>query len=179
MRQFKNDVYATEETQIFQFIKMEILMNRNLIGAKRSNEDMKRLEKVIDDIYAKYKDFAKASDADKAIVALTESQLLTAKASKQAQTSEFVKLQDKQSDIMKSLKATRDQRIKDLEKEGDTFLGLIKKFMHDKWREKEGKQLSLVNAAAMKAKTELGKQHKYIDGQYDSPILSAETIDSE
>jgi hypothetical protein len=36
MSQFKDDVFPTEETQIFQLIKFEILMQRNLKGAKRA-----------------------------------------------------------------------------------------------------------------------------------------------
>src|SRR5688500_11468587 len=39
MSQFKEDVFATEETQIFLLIKYEILLQRNLKSTKKTEED--------------------------------------------------------------------------------------------------------------------------------------------
>lgn len=176
VKQFQNDVLATEETQIFQVIKLEILMNRNLKGSKSSLQHIAKLERVLTTLYEKYPDFSDAPDSEKQTALTLESQLLTSKSAHQTKSTEFVKLQDKHSALFKELKATREQRIRNVSDQQHTFLGLLRQFQDEDWRKKEGRQLALAQAAGIKAYDDLGKHHKYADGQIDQPILSEETV---
>jgi len=175
MSQFKQDVLPTEETQIFQLIKFEILMNRNLKSSKRQLRDIHRLEKELTSLYTKYAD-TDMPDNEKSFAQSLENQLISERAGIQARSTEFIKLQEKHSSLMKELKGTRDQRIKNIENSKQDFLSLLKMLQEADFRETEGKQMELVKLAATKEVKKLGEYHTYADGTLDRPILSADTI---
>ncbi len=108
-----------------------------------------------------------------------DAQLVSARAAEQSKTQDYVKLQERYDQLMKSLKATRDQRVKDAESGKETFLGLIKMLQQRDIQEKEGRQMGLMQLAAAKEYNNLGQLHKYEDGNIDRPILSADTVDLE
>jgi len=172
--QFKNDVLPSEETQIFHLIKLEILMQRNLRGAKKSLSDIRRLEMELTKIYGKYTDGKDMPDTIRNFVLNLENQLLSARSAQQSKSTEYVKLQEKHSAIMKELKATRDQRITKADNAKKDFLTLLKQFQEADYREAEGKQMAMVQLATRKEMKRLTEYHEYIDGTVDKPILNAE-----
>lgn len=177
--QFKKDILPTEETQVYLLIKLEIMMNRNLRGAKRSLQDIARLERQLKAIYDKYEDFNDALDSDKASALSLESQLLTSKTAHQAKSNEFIKLQEKHSSLLKELKATREQRTKNMQEQQHTFLGLLKQFQDERWRKNEGRVMAMAQEAGKRSYKKLGSQHNYPDETVDRPILSPDTINLE
>ncbi len=175
MSQFKEDVLPTEETQIFQLIKFEILMQRNLKGAKRASGDIRRMENELTKIFNEYegKDM---SDETRTLVLNIENQLLSARSAQNSKSTEFVKLQEKHSSLLKELKATRDQRISKIENSSKDILGLLKAMQDQKFRAAEGRQQALVNLAVEREGERLSEFHQFEDGVVDRPILSADTV---
>ncbi len=178
MSQFKGDVLATEEIQIMQAIKFDILMSRNLRARQKAIIDIKKLETIQEKLLAKFGGNIEALDeSDKNFIITLESQLQAAKAAEQDRTSEYVKLQDRHESLMKTLKATRDQRIKQIESSKVSFLGFLKMLAERDKQESEGRQLELMKLATDKEMDRLGRPHKFEDGNEDSPILCSETVD--
>ena len=178
MRQFRADVLATEETQIFMAIKLELLMSRNLQQRKKALEDIVRLEDMQRDHLGAFGgDVHQMSDQDKAFSLNLENQLLQAKQAEQSRTTEYGKLQERHDALMKGLKATRDQRIKQIEQSKTSFLGVIRMLQDRDRQEAEGREIELTRMAADKEYVRLGRPIRYDDGNYDSPILSADTVD--
>lgn len=178
MSQFKGDVLATEEIQIIQAIKFDILMSRNLKARQRALKDISRLEGIQEDLLRKFNgDISSLGDEDKNFIITLETQLQSAKAAEQDRTSEYVKLQDRHESLMKTLKATRDQRIKQIESSKVSFLGFLKMLSERDKQESEGRQLELMKLASETELKRLGRPHKFADGNEDSPILCADTVD--
>jgi hypothetical protein len=106
-----------------------------------------------------------------------ETQLQAARASEQSHTNEYVKLQERYDNIMKSLKATRDQRVKDIASSRVNFLGLVKMLQQKEMQLREGRAAELMRIAGEKEHKRLGRLHEFEDGSVDRPILSADTVD--
>lgn len=175
MAQFQEDVLSSEETQIFHQIKFEILMQRNLKGCKRAQIDIRRLEKEMSQMIIKYENEDMPKDARDLLMAL-ENQLLSLRSAMNSKSTEYVKLQEKHSAILKELKATRDQRITKFQDSDKNIMSLLKEMQTAKFRNEEGRQQALVNLAVKKEEERLTGYHTYEDGTVDQPILSSETL---
>jgi hypothetical protein len=179
LSQFKDNVLPSEETQIFMLLKNEILINRNLADKQRATSDMARMQTMLDDIYARYSAGVEMSDADKQLAADLNEQLTASRAAMSVRTSEYIKLQEKHSDLMKQLKATRDQRMKHIESSKESFIEILKELLHEEKRTKEGEHMELMRMAAEKEKGRMATLHTYADGGVDRPFLNADTVELE
>lgn len=179
LSQFKENVLPSEETQIFILIKNEILMNRNLADKQRASTDMATMHKMLDDIYARYAAGAEMKDADKELAANLNEQLTASRAAMSVRTTEFIKLQEKHSDLMKQLKATRDQRLKSIESSKESFIEIMKSLMNEERRLKEGEHMELMRLAAEKERGRMSEFHTYADGAVDRPFLNSDTVGLE
>jgi hypothetical protein len=177
MSQFRGDVLASEETQVFQTIKFELLMSRNLKERRKSREDVERLEDMQRNFVISHPDPRQWSPDDKAYALDLEGQLTTSKQAEQNRTNEYVKLQERHDALLKALKSTRDQRVKQIESSKISFLGVIRQLQERDEANLQGRQLELTKLAGMKEHERLGRPVKYEDGSEDSPILSADTVD--
>ena len=104
--QFRKDVLATEELQIVDTIKLEVLMNRALREQQESMERVRALDAEIE--LEKTKD---SDQQDKEMVFNLERQIASLRAAKESLSREFKDLQTKKASMYKDLKATREQRI--------------------------------------------------------------------
>jgi hypothetical protein len=172
MGQFGGDVLPSEETQVFDCIKFEILKSRNMAERKRARQDISRLEDELDQLG--HPDDYDEKRRSKALV--LETQLNISRAAEQSRTSEYVKLQERHDALMKSMKSTRDQRIRDISTGTETVLGLLKKLKQAEFRQAEGREMELMKMAAGREYERLGRPHEYEDGNTDRPILSSETV---
>lgn len=180
MSQFNNNVEPSEETQIFQSIKLEILMSRNLIARKACLKDAERIERLLGEFLGKFKgDTGAMSDDDRAYALNLEQQLAGLRASETIRTTEYEKLGSAHAKLQKDLKATRDQRIREVEDGKVSYLGLIKMLQQREQAEKEGRTRELLKMAADKELGRLSQYHRYEDGSLDRPILSDETVDGD
>lgn len=170
--QFRKDVLATEELQIVDTIKLEVLMNRALREQQESMERVRALEAEID--------LEKARDSDqqdKEMIFNVERQIASLRAAKESLSREFKDLQTKKASMYKDLKATREQRIEKLESNKQTLSSLVNKILRNpEFYEQEGKALEKMRLAMEKEKERLSDYHTYADGTLDQPFLTPETV---
>jgi hypothetical protein len=171
IRQFREDVLPAEELQIKQFITIDILINRSMKERKRHIAETEKLQREVD------KEYAKADDQrDIPRLANLETQLTFARNSIANYTNEYTKLLAEQQKISKDLKATREQRIKRIEDGKSSWVGLIRMLEDEIVREKEGREMVILNMATEKAKETLMDYHQYQDGKVDIPFLTPEAV---
>lgn len=170
--QFRKDVLATEELQIVDTIKLEVLMNRALREQQESMERVRVLEAEIDLERARDSD-----QQDKEMIFNMERQIASLRAAKESLSREFKDLQTKKASMYKDLKATREQRIEKLESNKQTLSSLVNKILRNpEFYEQEGKALEKMRLAMEKEKERLSDYHTYADGTIDQPFLTPETI---
>jgi hypothetical protein len=170
--QFRKDVLATEELQIVDTIKLEVLMNRAL---REQQESMIRVRALEQEIEIEKR---RASDQqDKELIFNLERQIASLRAAKESLSREFKDLQTKKASMYKDLKATREQRIEKLESNKQTLASLVNQILKDpEFYEEEGKALEKMRLAVLKERERLSDYHTYGDGSIDRPLLTPETI---
>lgn len=167
--QFRKDVLATEELQIVDTIKLEVLMNRALREQQETILRVKALEAEVD--------ARQARGEDPEAVFNLERQVASLRAAKESLSREFKDLQTKKAGLYKDLKATREQRIEKLESDKQTLSSLVNKILRDPdFYEQEGKALERMRMAMEAEKERLSDYHKYDDGTLDQPFLTPETV---
>lgn len=171
IKQFREDVLSAEELQIKQFITIDILINRSMKERKRHISETEKLQRMVDEIYNKLE-----ADRDIPKLANLETQLSFARNSIANYTNEYTKLLNEQQKISKDLKATREQRIKRIEDGKSSWSGLIRMLEDETIREKEGREMEILDMAASKVKEKLYDYHHYQDGVIDKPLLNAESV---
>ncbi|MHA2389137.1 MAG: hypothetical protein ACXACW_10505 [Candidatus Hodarchaeales archaeon] len=170
--QFRKDVLATEELQIVDTIKLEILMNRALREQQKSMESVRELERDIETEKRLPND-----EQDKEQIFSMERQIASLRAAKEALSREYKDLQTKKSGMFKELKATREQRIHKLENNKSTMAGLIEKILRDPdFFEEQGKYIEKMRMAMEKEMERLTDYHEYEDGTVDQPFMTPETV---
>jgi len=180
MSQFKNDVLPSEESQIFDIIKLDLLKSRNMIERKRAREQISSFESQQEKLIRQYGDDVSIwTDQQRETMNMIENQLQVLRGAEQSKTTEFTKLQERCDKLMENLKATRGQRIKEIETGKETFIGLLKQLQQKDILEREGRMTGLTKMAADKEYNRLGQLHQFEDGNIDRPILSADTVDLE
>ena len=172
IKQFREDVLPAEELQIKQFITIDILINRSMKERKRHISETEKLQKLVDAEYAKSE-----SDRDIPKLANLETQLSFARNSIANYTNEYTKLLNEQQKISKDLKATREQRIKRIEDGKSSWTGLIRMLEDEEIREKEGREMEILNMASKKFFDTLSDYHQFQDKTLDKPFLTPETIE--
>jgi len=170
MAQFKNDVLVTEEKQIFQAIELEIFLNRNKRYRKQALDEIIRLKKLLN------KALNSDKDESETYISGLERQIQFVSADEHGKTMEYKTLLEKYEAIMKSLKATRDQRIKNIESSTKSFVGFLKALEDNEVREQEGRQMELLKLAIDKERGRLSSYHEYDDKSIDRPLLNAESV---
>lgn len=170
--QFRRDVLATEELQIIDTIKLEVLMNRALREQQETINTIRELEESIAEEEAKA-----VADRDKEYHFSLQRQVASLRSAKEALSRDYKELQTKKSAMFKDLKATREQRVQKLESNKTTFAGLISKLLQDPdFFEEQGRQMELMRLAAKGAKKELSGYHTFADGKVDRILLSEDSV---
>jgi len=177
--QFKDDVFHTEEIQIVDTIKLEILMNRCL---KAQNENIKQVAELeqIKNEESKKIPFLEQRDKEEAFreLANIDRQIAVLIASRAELSRDFKDLQTKKSSMIKDLKGTREQRIKAIEDSKQTFAALIKKIILDPdFRHDTGIEMEKMRLAMDKERERLSAAHTYEDNITDQPFLTPETVE--
>jgi hypothetical protein len=167
--QFKEDVLATEETQILQLIKFEIFMYRIEIDRKKNLDYKLKLEKKIEQ-----ESLQPNPSVD--LIINFEEQIAAQDAAVHGHGIQYVKYQEKHEKILSSLKATRDQRIKNIQNASTTILGVIKDLEKEDTREQRGREMAIMKAGLEKETVRLGQLHKYDDDMLDQPLLNSRTV---
>ena len=158
-------------SKIKQFITIDILINRSMKERKRHIADTEKLQEEVDREYKLPED---VRDGPK--LANLETQLSFARNSIANYTNEYTKLLNEQQKISKDLKATREQRIKRIEDGKSSWIGLIRMLEDEEIREREGREMEIMNMAVEQQVKNLSEYHTYQDGEVDTPLLTPETV---
>jgi len=170
--QFRDDVLPTEELQIIDAIKLEILMNRALIGQQTNMSGIREYEEQV--TIEKSKDL---EVQDKDHIYNLERQVAVCRAAQDSLTREYKDLQTKKASMLKDLKATREQRIKRLEDSKQTFIGWVRNLMSNpEARRQMGNDMEKMRLAMEVEKERLSEYHQYEDGNIDQPFLTPDTV---
>lgn len=172
LMQFNENVLATEELQIKQWITLEIFIHRSMKERKKYMEDCERIEKDI----SREKKEIEAGIGDQNKLDALEQQLSFVRASISAYANEHTKYLEKISAITKELKGTRDQRLKRVEDGKVTWTGLIADLDDVKRRVTEGREMELMRLAMDNSRKQLMEEHIYEDKKFDLPLLNSESI---
>lgn len=168
--QFNNDVFPTEEFQIIDAVKLELLMSRILSRQQELRESIDGLEKAItaaelEDDYEKANEYKRQHGI-----------LLSAR---EATEKDYRDNLAKKHGILKELRATRDQRVKAIESSRETMIGWMKRVIEDgDLREKLGYDMEKMRMAKEKERERLSQYHKYEDEVEDIPFLNPETVEN-
>lgn len=168
--QFRDDVYPTEEMQVVDTIKLEILMNRCLCQQQQCMDDIKLLEQQL---------LFERGQEEKDIQQITtlERQIGVLRAAQESLNSDFKDMLNRKNLILKEMKATRDARIKHLESNKHNFLSIIRRIVEDReFRVRLGRDMEKMRLATNVEYERLSEYHKYIDGEVDQPLLTPENI---
>jgi hypothetical protein len=169
--QFRDDVFHTEEIQIVDTIKLEILMNRSL---KFQNDNIKAISALEQ---AKIEE-SQQTDPDIDMMINIDRQIAVLRASQEAISRDYKDLQTKKSAMIKDLKGTREQRIKAIEDSKTTFASLIKKIIMDsEFRKSAGVEMEKMRLAMDAERKRLSEAHTYEDSITDQPFLTPETVE--
>jgi hypothetical protein len=169
-QQFRELVH-TEFKQVKQLITIDVLMHRHMTDRKRSQEEIERLEKILKREYDK-----PAAQQDINVITQLETNLQANRAASSQKTKEYKDLQEKHQALMKDLKATRDQRTKNLDQKGK-FLDVLKMLTDEDSRRLINEEVGLYKLGVEVEKKRLSQLHKYKDGVVDRALLTPETVD--
>lgn len=169
--QFAEDVTHTEEMQILETIRTEVLINRGMQDRKEVMDRIGSLQQLIDDEMQKPK-----QDRDNNALAAFHTQMGAAVASKSAYINEHEKLLTKKERLLKDLKGTREQRKRNAEDAKTNFSAWLRQLDDEDVRKREGYDMEVQRIASEKALERLSEYHTYEDGGIDQPILNNETI---
>ena len=170
-KQFNEDVTHTEEMQILEVIRTEILINRSMEDRQEIMRQISLLETLIDDEMDKGED-----NRNTQAIAMWQSQLGSYIGSKSSYINEHEKLLTKKVTFLKDLKGTREQRKRVADDAKTNFSLWLRQLDDLDMREKEGFDMEVQSIAANKARARLAELHEYEDGEVDQPLLNHETL---
>lgn len=177
-KQFNYDVLPTEELQMINAIRFEILINRNM---EQRNTCQARIDEMDVEIIQIEKEIKLTIDPDerheliekatelKSMRNITEMAITT-------RTGELEKFTTKLQASYKDLKSTRDQRYRQLQDNRTNFIDWLKDLDNRDFISREGKELALRKLAFKKEKERLSGLHTFLDGKTDQLLLTPETL---
>ena len=172
--QFAEDVTHTEEMEILEVIRTEVLINRGMEDRQEILRNIARLNGLIEDEMSKPLDMQ-----DMTAIASFQTQLGGAISSKSAYINEHEKLLTKKERLLKDLKGTREQRKRKADDAKTNFSAWLRQLDEDGLKKEEGYDMEVHRVAADKAMDRLAGYHAYEDGMVDQPILNADTLIEE
>lgn len=171
IKQFREDVYYTEELQVKQWITLEIQSNRVLEDRRKSMEQIERMEEMLNQEKIKPPGLQDVNQ-----MAALESDISMIRNSMSNYTSEHVKILDKIDAITKNLKAARSDRVKKIEDSKTSFTGFLKALEDPDIRVRVGEDAEIQRMAKDKVADKLAQYHTYADGLVDQPLLTPDTV---
>jgi len=170
--QFKDDVFPTEELQVIDVIKLELLMNRCL----KSNKDNIQTLSIYEDLLKTERSKSK-EDQDMDYILNIERQLASLRASQESLNKDYRELQSKKASMLREMKGTREQRIKRLEDSKQSFVSWIANLIQDpETMKRYGIEMEKMRLAMVKEQERLSAYHRYEDDTVDQPFLTPNTV---
>ena len=174
--QFDYDILPTEELQIIDLVKAEIMMERSLNEIKECKDALTRtkveLELIDDDSNDEEEKKKRVQDLEKQAFGYRTASATLKK--------EYGEMQKTKNSLFKDLKATRADRIKRIDSRKESFISWIEDLMENPVRRKElGLKMEKYRLATEEEYKRLSQNHKYENGQVDQPILNKDTVNDD
>lgn len=178
MRQFdESEMLATEEIQVFDFIRCELHMSRNLREQKKIHSEMEILNGEQDLLRDKIKKCKPDAKRDlQTELAKVEERYNRAATNLKDVSSRYLSADSRKSQLLKELKGTRADRVKQIEGSKHSYIGLLKALMQESFRDQQQEQLQMMQLATLKERERLSAPHKFQDGVTDQPLLTPTTV---
>ncbi len=170
--QFK-EMSPTEVTQLHQLITLELFMNRHNRDRRKIQEEIEIFEKLL----RKERELSSAEIHIEKLQRMEDS-LLACRSATGAKTKEYKDLLEKHEAILKNLKGTREQRMKNMQEAGK-FISVLKELEVQSRRQTIGEVMGLVDLAVTKERERLAAPHQFMDGMIDQPLLVPELVEQE
>ena len=178
VEQMENNLTATEESQVLNMIKLEILMDRNLISNRQSLESLVIYEQtsqaIIDSVGG---DYSLLDEDQLKQIQDCQNQITSIRDGQGFRNKQHMEMQTQLNSIHSKLKTSRDQRVGQILDAKKSFGAYLKELMDIKNQEKESRWIELNNMAVEKEEKRLSRAHKYADGSYDNPMLTADILE--
>lgn len=173
--QFEDDVLHTEELQMIDYIKLEILMDRLGKDDHKMRMDIVRFEKELLDELA-----LPLTSQDQAKLNNLERQITMLKNAQKDILDSHTKMLSHKEKLLMSMKGTRDARIKLIETGKENISSWMKLLLSQPHvRHKMGIEMEKMRLAAQEEYKRLSEYHTYADGTVDQPILTSDTVVDE
>ena len=173
--QFRDDVLPTEELQVVDVIKLELLMNRSLKCSKDSIEQLNIHESMLN--LEREKD---REDQDTDLMISAQRAIAGIRAAQESLNKDYRELQSKKQSMLREIKGTREQRVKRLEDSKQSLVAWVASLMQDPELAKSyGLEMEKMRLAMEREKERLSAFHKYQDGTVDRPFLSVDSVKKE
>lgn len=170
--QFRDDVIPTEELQVVDLIKLELLMNRSLKHNKENIEQIAAFEALI-----QVERQQGPAQQDNDVIFNLERQVASLKASTESLNKDYRELQTKKNSMLKEMKATREQRVKRLEDSKQSFTNWLAYLVSNpEIARGYGLEMEKMRLAMDKERERLSEFHKYQDETVDQPFLTPDTV---
>lgn len=170
--QFKEDIIPSERSQIFNAIKMDMMMSKLMQRNKVIEENMAEIEEDIRAIRDN-----EHMDADTRQKRITE--LRQYRQDSYGHYNANIRVYQEQTVIymkmLVDLKASRAQRKTNDEELKNTFLGLLRNMKDDNQRTKIGEDCELEKLAAEAEEKRYSSTTSYLDGTVDTPFVTGKT----
>ena len=174
MLQFDSNIMYTEEVQLKQWILLQILADRSMKSRKSAMQESENLQVQVDMLTQMDEE-----ERDDNLLNSLNQQLGFAREGMIAFTREHGTILDKIKDIERSLKATREARVKKIEDSRTSWQGYLRALEDEQKRGNVGEDAEYKKLAKDKAIERLGAWHKYEDGAVDQPLLTPENAISQ
>lgn len=169
VKQFRDDILHTEELQIVDVIKLQLMMDRN---QKKQKQAMDHIDFLRSEIAKERKN---TPPDDKKLQSLSQD-LAASFSGIEALDKDHVMLLKEKNNALQKIKATREQRVHQIENSKETLVGWVKQlYTNPKLRYDLGIKMEKMRIATQVEFSRLSAPHIFADGVVDRPILNHET----
>lgn len=172
LEQFNENIQHTEEIQVIDVIKIEVLSNRVLTAEKQQEKAIEELQTAIRAERKK-----PIAERNSEYILNMEKQVANLYAAIETISREYRDLLKQKNAMLDKLKATRDHRIQSLENKHESIINWFRELENNPTlRKKLGLEMEKSRLAAKEEYMRLSDWYTYADGMVDQPILCAETV---
>lgn len=173
MSQFSKDIpLSTERMQMVELVRIEILINRVMRKLKDSDVTFKKTEDELmqeKDKPVEMRDGPRMASLEMIIASINTSRVQISK--------DYKEFMSKKEEILRSLKATREARIKRVEDSKQTLQTWMSALLDNaEMRRSLGIEAKKQQLALYSELNRLSDYHTFLDGNLEQPILNHETI---
>jgi hypothetical protein len=170
MSQFaSHGILYTDENMVNDLITTSIMVNRIM-------EKRQRMVQQIEELEGELLILEEGDDVDAVRATMIRNTLTGLYSAIETYSNEYLKLQQGKEKFLKGLKATREQRIQQIEESKSDLFTRIQLLDELEAREREGRRMAVMKEAVNREEGKLGELYDYGDGDSDRPFLTPDTI---